>query len=424
MAATRTQLAANLAASTLASNISNVATTCTVAAGEGAFFPSPSATQFFAITFVDASTGTIREIAYCTSRTGDVLTIVRGQEGTSAVGWSAGDKVQNLFTAGSFENLVQPPQLQSQAGNYAVDSGSANAIVVTLAPVPAAYVSGLPVRVTKIASPNTTAVTINVNGLGVKAIVHLDGTALVSGDLPASSTFEVVYDGTNFVLQGTVSTGITSAQLQSQAGNYAVQSPDSGNTIAIALSPVPANLAALLGAPIRITKSATANTGGCTLNVNGLGALTIKYANGGTLQAGDLPGAGEFEVIYDGTQFVMLSLTGSTQIFNFLGSTSVGTSGFFHIGTLLIQWGQVSVSPSGTFFNQAFTFPASFSTACFVVIGNSQNLHDNGSPGSSGSEDVVIFYNLSTTGATLRIDSNVGNTLAGTHTIMYIAIGH
>jgi hypothetical protein len=423
MAATRTQLAANLAATTLASNISNVATTATVAAGTGTLFPSPSAAQYFAITFVDAATGLVREIAYCTARTGDVLTIVRGQEGTTAVGWSAGDKVQNLFTAGSFTNVVQPPQLQQQPGNYAVDSGTADALVVTLTPVPAAYVAGLPIRITKIASPNTTAVTINVNGLGPKAIVHLDGTALAGGDLPASSTFEIVYDGTNFVLQGTVSTGITSAQLQIQAGNYAVDS-GTANSLDITLSPVPANLAALIGAPIRITKSAVKNTGGCTLAVNGFAATAIKYASGAALQDNDLPASGEFEVIYDGTQFVLLGLTGSSQIFNFLGSSLLAASGFVHIGTLLIQWGQVTVNPSGTFFTQTFSFPASFSTACFVVVGNSQDKFDASSPTSSGSQDIVIFDSLTTTGARLRLDTNVSNTLSGTHVVMYIAIGH
>ena len=102
-----TFLFANNAGSTLAGSISNVAVTCTLSAGTGVLFPNPGAGEQFALTFVDATTGLIREIVYCTARSVDTLTIVRAQEGTSAVAWTAGDLALHLMTAGTAQNLAQ-----------------------------------------------------------------------------------------------------------------------------------------------------------------------------------------------------------------------------------------------------------------------------------------------------------------------------
>lgn len=91
--------------------------------------------------------------------------------------------------------------VQSGGYNYAVDSGAVNAAIVTLTPAPAAYTAGLVVEV-KIGTTNTGATTINVNGLGAKAI-QSNGAALVAGQLVAGQVYSLVYDGTNFQLQTT-----------------------------------------------------------------------------------------------------------------------------------------------------------------------------------------------------------------------------
>jgi len=344
MAATKYQLAANLAKSTLASNLSSGGTTISLAPGTGALFPSPGANQYFTLTLKDAATGTFTEIVWCTARTTDTLTVIRAQEGTTARAWLAGDQANNLWTAGSFQNLTQPTDLQQQAPNYALTTGD-NTLVATLSVVPAAYVAGLTLRLTKNANPNTTAVTLNVNSLGAKSVVHTDGTALASGDLPGNSTFIVVYDGTKFVLQGlSTAAGISTSQLQQQAGNYA---PDTGsaNSLVVTLNPVPANLAFLVGVPIRIKKSAAANTGGCTLAVNGLAATVMKYADGSTLKAGDLPANGVFEAVYDGTQFVLQGPTGAAQTDNLAAGAIQQQAGNFAVDTGTANALVVTLSP-------------------------------------------------------------------------------
>lgn len=101
-------LFANDASSTLAAPLSNSATTLSVASGQGAEFPNPSAGQQFAATLNDAATGLLTEIVYCTARAGDSFTaIVRAQEGTVAQNWLANDLIANLCTAGQMAAMQQ-----------------------------------------------------------------------------------------------------------------------------------------------------------------------------------------------------------------------------------------------------------------------------------------------------------------------------
>lgn len=95
----------NFVNTTLASPVSSTATTITLASS--ANLPSPS-TQFpFAIVLNDAATRSIYEIVYATAISGATLTVLRGQEGTSAQSWLTGDYAYDGITAG---------QMASQGG--------------------------------------------------------------------------------------------------------------------------------------------------------------------------------------------------------------------------------------------------------------------------------------------------------------------
>jgi len=87
--------------------------------------------------------------------------------------------------------------------NYAIDTGSSNALEVSLVPILGAYQAGLPVKVRKMSAANTsTGPTLNCNGLGPKLIVRRNGGPLEAGSLPADAILEFVYDGVNFRLLG------------------------------------------------------------------------------------------------------------------------------------------------------------------------------------------------------------------------------
>ena len=99
------ELTSNFAKTVLASPINASATTITLFPGAGALFPNPSGGNYFRILITDAATSSYNEIVFCTARSGDVLTITRAQEGTSARSWLAGDIIENVMTAGAFSEL-------------------------------------------------------------------------------------------------------------------------------------------------------------------------------------------------------------------------------------------------------------------------------------------------------------------------------
>ncbi|HBR6139058.1 TPA: hypothetical protein L9040_004320 [Klebsiella pneumoniae] len=101
-------LANNNAKSVLAAGISASATVITVVAGTGGLFPSPvSGVSYFKLTVTDAATKTISEIMHVTSVSGDVMTVIRGQEGTTPRVWSTNDIAANMMTAGSLLSCLQ-----------------------------------------------------------------------------------------------------------------------------------------------------------------------------------------------------------------------------------------------------------------------------------------------------------------------------
>ncbi len=196
---TTTPIFVNSAGTTLAAGITSGDTSATLASGTGAQFPSPAGGQYFAATLVDSATGLLKEIVYVTSRSGDTVTMIRAQEGTTALAWLAGDIFAALITAGTLNTIVESQQ--SQVSNYAVDSGVADAYVGVYTPAIGAYVVGLPVRL-KIANANSGGASTLDAGAGAQPIVHAsDLSALQDNELVAGAVYEFVWDGTQWQLQ-------------------------------------------------------------------------------------------------------------------------------------------------------------------------------------------------------------------------------
>ena len=95
----------------------------------------------------------------------------------------------------------------SSAGNFFTDSGTANAYVLSpvspfKSPVSSTvgegYFNGMVIRFIT-PNPCSGASTVNVNNAGSKSLVKSNGSALTTGDIPANTEVEFVYNGTNFV---------------------------------------------------------------------------------------------------------------------------------------------------------------------------------------------------------------------------------
>ena len=117
---------ANSAFATLASGINSSATSITLTTGQGARFPSLSAGDYFFATLIDTSNNL--EIVKCTARSTDVLTVVRGQESTTARAFSSGDRIELRITAqglvdSSNIDLILPSQT-GNSGEYLTTNGT------------------------------------------------------------------------------------------------------------------------------------------------------------------------------------------------------------------------------------------------------------------------------------------------------------
>jgi hypothetical protein len=98
-------LFANNASSRLYATIDAVTTSIRVEAGDGAKFPQPDGTTYFPVTVEDRRSSQI-EIMLCIGRTGDILNVVRAQEGTAAQAFEMGATVSNRMTAATMASLA------------------------------------------------------------------------------------------------------------------------------------------------------------------------------------------------------------------------------------------------------------------------------------------------------------------------------
>ena len=193
-----TLLFANGATSSLASGINTTATTIQLAAGSGVLFPQPVPTvSYFVATLVDQATRTISEIIQVTNRVGDILTVVRAQEGTTAKTWLAGDFCNNQLTAGQMGAFTQGG-INIGSNNivyYAVDTGIVNAITI---PTPSPLLpGGAPVNGMVFdlipAVTNTGATTAVIEGNGPYPVHDILDQPLVGGTLIAGKPTLAMY---------------------------------------------------------------------------------------------------------------------------------------------------------------------------------------------------------------------------------------
>ena len=128
------QLFANNAASELASAVTSGAVSLTLKTGDGAKFPAPAGGDFFLVTLYQkvGQDEVNHEIVKCTARAGDVLTVVRAQEGTVAVAWPSATAVQLRVTAGTLGSLTDATEATQTALNAKVAASGGTASGLTL----------------------------------------------------------------------------------------------------------------------------------------------------------------------------------------------------------------------------------------------------------------------------------------------------
>jgi len=113
--------AKNFAISELASGVNDVVTTWVLKSGDGAKFPTSG----------DFHVSCETEIALCTARSGDSLTVTRGQDNTTAAAHSAGRGVGLVLSAGTIEEVQAHLPLTAAHGATGAVVGTTNAQTIT-----------------------------------------------------------------------------------------------------------------------------------------------------------------------------------------------------------------------------------------------------------------------------------------------------
>ncbi|MCS0625349.1 hypothetical protein [Enterobacter asburiae] len=131
----------NNVVSSLASDITSGQTSIPVFPGDGPLFAalltsdfsnnSTELKNYAKITLTDSGE-TAFEVCHLLSVSGDTLTVVRGQEGTAAKGWSLKDVVANFATRGSENAFTQIAHVQSGFYTSGTAGGTANALTLNL----------------------------------------------------------------------------------------------------------------------------------------------------------------------------------------------------------------------------------------------------------------------------------------------------
>ncbi|MDE1512018.1 hypothetical protein PWJ72_21640 [Serratia nevei] len=237
----------NNVVSSLAADITATQTTIQVMPGAGALFSglltydyandSNPLKVYAKITLTDAKE-TVFEVCHLTAVNNDMLTVVRGQEGTAAKGWSLNDVIANFATRGSENQFVQIEQLQSGHYTSAVAGGTANGLTLAL---PATFfLNGstewalkTPLLIYPILNntgASTLQLTMGGRVMGTYPLVKGSNTALRAGDIVAKNPFLAVFNadqGRFIVLNPTTDVG--SVRSVNAIG------PDAGGNVALPL---------------------------------------------------------------------------------------------------------------------------------------------------------------------------------------------
>jgi hypothetical protein len=133
---------------------------------------------------------------------------------------------------------------------------------------------------------------------GINATRALDGTNTATANLPMGG-FRHTSVGNATARNGYPSV----AQLQDGAVDFATTT-GSANAYVLALAPA---LTAYATGQKLYFKASFVNTGSATINVNAVGAKTIKDAHGNALKGGEIQSGGCYLGLYDGTDVILVN---------------------------------------------------------------------------------------------------------------------
>jgi hypothetical protein len=210
-------------------------------------------------------------------------------------------------------DLTQVTQsVRRQWVNWAVDTGSTNALSCTVSPPILAYEQGTPLRVL-VANTNTGACTINVSGLGVRAIRRPDGSNLVAGDIKGGGIASLVDDGAHYQLVNFLG----AAGAGGTTNNVLIDIPycaDISTTVNLITAPYAPAITSLVEGKFLAVKVNNENSGGVTMNTNALPSYPVLRNDAQPLEAGDIIKNECVLLEFHGTYYQCVSLVRSQSV--------------------------------------------------------------------------------------------------------------
>ena len=405
-----TLLFANNIKTTLSAPITTTSTTIIVSSGTG--MPVPTTGQTFLVTFVDASTGLLYEIASCTTRSGNTLTVVRGKEGTTPLNWNAGDTVAMFPTAGTMQNFAQI--------SGAAFTGAVSATTLTASGLLTANTAYLPGGSIQVGANSPSANTLFRYDATLSTNYGVNYYPIAKGD---SGTYALSITGNSAT--ATLATTATTANALNAGNSYAVTGLTSTGGISINGGGLTVNSGNSL---LYTDVVASINTG--NLYVGGSSGTYAVYnklgylqRNGGAAEYIVTNNNGTYGINITGNSNTANSATNATNATNASYSTTQGlgnqstliaTTAFANPGSSLAQSGYTTL-PNGLIIqtlafgdfsweanvNRTFSLPLNFPNAAFVVMASTSNT-DYACPVNaffSSSSQVTVCINTSGTSA-------------------------
>jgi hypothetical protein len=287
-------------------------------------------------------------------------------------------KLTGLGAGSAATDSVNMSQLQAGAANHLTGVAGADTITASATPAITAYAAGN--KFTFVAAgANTGAVTLNINGLGAKAVTKSGVGALSAGDIAASSVVSVIYDGTQFQL-----VAASASSIQGQSSTYFTTG---GTSTAYTLTPSPALSVLVAGQRFNVKFNATAGATP-TLAISGLAAKSLKYydATGAKqdITSAQVVASLTSDVIYDGTDYVLLNPAGAVNQAATNASYIIGTATNEYLTPAVARANSIVIAAAqATTSGTAFDFPGLPSWAKRVTVELSE-------VSLSGADDLLI----------------------------------
>jgi hypothetical protein len=272
--------------------------------------------------------------------------------------------------------------------NYALDSGTTDAYVVTLSGISTTYQAGLAIQF-QATTANSGPATLNVNGQGAKAIIYPDGSTLSANAIVVGAIASVMYDGTSFQL----------LSVKNAAGGGG----GGGSVSSVAMS-VP-NFLSVAGSPITTSGTLAVTYSGTPLPIanGGTGATTAAGIRT-TIGAGDVNGpvaSVDSEIaLYSSTTGKVIKRASTTGILK-------GTSGVLSAavaGTDYVAPGGALGTPSSGDLSNCTNIPSGgisglgtgVLAALQTAIGSSGAFVPTGGTGATGTWNIDVLGNADT----------------------------